>query len=146
MGRADMGQALIVRAGHVIAREDDRGTDALLADFQTPDAPEDGPGDPIGAAFDMASDLVGGVADWLSGTEHTPEAHRPGHGAFLYKAPKPGQLLIADMPTIGVTTAQNAALAGLDGIVVAESGVMVMDMAEVVKVLDAHDMYLWVCP
>lgn len=40
-GWADLGQACVIRAGHVLAREDARGTDAMLADL-APDAPGGG--------------------------------------------------------------------------------------------------------
>lgn len=154
MGRADMGQAMVVRAGHVLAREDDRGTDALLQDFI---APTDGPGkdagkdagspDAVSALIDGASDLLGGVADWLSGHDGgSAPAPGAGAGAFLYKAPKPGQTLLVDMPTIGPRTAELAVRAGLAGIVVAEGGVMILDRTEVIEILDAHGLYLWVAP
>ncbi|RYG92176.1 LpxI family protein [Loktanella sp. IMCC34160] len=105
MGRADLGQAVIVRDGQVIAREEDAGTDALLA----------------------------GLAD-------------AARGGLLYKAPKPGQDLRADMPLIGPHTAQAAAQAGLSGIVIGAGGVMVLDLPIVVTKLEARDMFLWVKP
>lgn len=104
MARADLGQAMILRGGDVVAREDTDGTDALLA---------------------RAAGARGGV---------------------LFKAPKPGQVMRADMPTIGIGTAKGAADAGLAGIVIEAGGVMVLDYAEVIAQLDAHGMFLWVRP
>ncbi|WP_420860135.1 LpxI family protein [Marivivens marinus] len=105
MGRADLGQAVIVRDGRVVAREDDAGTDALLA----------------------------GLGDTA-------------RGGILYKAPKPGQDMRADMPLIGPYTARAAAQAGLSGIVIGAGGVMVLDLETVITTLEARDMFLWVKP
>lgn len=148
MGQADLGQAVLVRDGAVIAREDMRGTDAMLDDFGAPAVPDDGPGpdgggDPLGAAMDAVGDLIGSAADWLSGADK-PDAVPPGAGAVLYKAPKPDQELRVDMPVIGAQTALKAAEAGLRGIVVEHGGVMVLDLPRVVATLDARGMFLQV--
>ncbi|MEL6958372.1 MAG: UDP-2,3-diacylglucosamine diphosphatase LpxI [Pseudomonadota bacterium] len=147
MGRSDMGQALLVRDGQVIAREDARGTAALLSDFALPIEPSKtlGGGDPLAALVDGVGDLLAGAADWLSGQDGDAN-QAPGDGAFLYKAPKPGQLRVADMPTIGPETAMKAAEAGLSGIVIAEGGVMVLDLPQVLAILDGQGMFLWVAP
>ncbi len=101
MGRADEGQALVLKGAEVIAREDQRGTAVMLTDLRA-------------------------------------------EGAVLLKAPKPAQILVADMPLIGPDTAQQAADAGLAGIVVAHQRVMVLDIGTVVDILNARDMFLWV--
>lgn len=67
-------------------------------------------------------------------------------GGVLYKAPKPKQDRRADLPVIGLGTAQAVIAAGLDGVVIEAGGVMVLDMAAVVAALDAHDKVLWVRP
>ncbi|SEK98228.1 hypothetical protein SAMN05443999_10357 [Roseovarius azorensis] len=139
MGRADLGQAVVVRAGCIIAREDDRGTDAMLGDLVRPGADDGWSLDP----FDIAERAVGGVADWLSATDNGPD--RPA-GGLLYKAPKPGQDLRADMPLIGPETAMRAAEAGLDGIVIVAGGVMVLEPENVCAALAARGMFLWVRP
>ena len=94
MGRADAGQALVMRGTTVIAREDARGTDAMLDDLAQGD---DWTLDP----FDIADRALGSAADWLSGGAGAPDAP-----AFLYKAPKPGQEMRVDMPVIGPDTAR----------------------------------------
>lgn len=105
MGRADLGQACVIGAGRVIARERKAGTDAMLA-------------------------TLGDVPS----------------GAILFKAPKPAQDRRADLPVIGPETARAAAKAGLAGIVIEAGGVMVMKLAEVVAVLNAAGLFLWVRP
>lgn len=104
MGAADTGQACIVAAGQVLAKEGPDGTDAMLSS--------------------------------LSGA----------HDAILFKAPKPQQDRRADLPLIGPDTAKRAVEAGLAGVVIQAGGVMVLDLAEVLAVLDAHDLFLWVRP
>ncbi|WP_296420032.1 LpxI family protein [Pseudooctadecabacter sp.] len=145
MGQADLGQAMIVNNGQIIAREDARGTDALLSDFCPDPARDTTATDPFSAVLDGAAGLVAGAADWLSGRDHD-DPHSPAVGGFLFKGPKPGQSLLADMPTIGPSTSERAVRAGLAGLVVQEGGVMILDQARVVDILDRHGLYLWVTP
>lgn len=144
MGRADLGQACVIRGGAVLAREGDAGTDAMLATLSAP-MPERGGNafDPFEAVFDLAGDVIGGVADWLSNAPDVPD-DAPGAGAILFKAPKPDQDRRADLPTIGPATAMRAAEAGLAGIVIEAGGVIVLDLPQVIAVLDAQGMFLWV--
>lgn len=132
----DKGQAVVVRDGTVIAREDARGTDAMLADLAPGMSGFTLPDDP----FDT---LVGSVTAWLSGTAPVPEEPQ---GGILFKAPKPGQELRVDMPLIGLRTVMRAAEAGLSGIVIEAGGVMMLDPDGVAEVLHAQQMFLWVRP
>lgn len=63
---------------------------------------------------------------------------------ILFKAPKPDQDRRIDLPVIGPDTAQNAAKAGLSGIVIEAGGVMVMHLRTVLDILNANGMFLWV--
>lgn len=105
MGAADLGQACILGAGGVLAREQDSGTDAMLQ-----------------------ACVAAGQA----------------RGAVLFKAPKPGQDLRADMPTIGPRTAALAVEAGLAGLILKADEVIVLERAAVVDCLDAAGLFLWV--
>ncbi len=80
------------------------------------------------------------------GTDAMLASTAPAKGGFLYKAPKPDQDRRADLPVIGLGTAQAAAKAGLDGIIIEAGGVMVLDLQAVVAELDDHGMALWVRP
>jgi len=140
MGRADLGQAVLVRDGQVIAREDKRGTAAMLEGFSS--ALTESTRDE-GGVLNWLGDGVANTAAWIKSTLD-PLDPLPGAGAILYKAPKPNQILTADMPVIGPDTAMQAAEAGLDGIVIAHGGVMVLDIEQVVSILDGQQMYLWV--
>jgi UDP-2,3-diacylglucosamine hydrolase len=138
MGRADQGQACVIRRGDVLAREGADGTDAMLirlAGGQT-DAPAD---DPLGWGLDVLSDAATGALDWLGGQAGPDRA-----GAILFKGPKPAQDRRVDLPTIGPATAVNAANAGLDGIVIEAGSVFVIDLPAVLQILDDNGMFLWV--
>jgi DUF1009 family protein len=53
---------------------------------------------------------------------------RPERGGVLYKGPKPGQDLRADLPTIGPETMRRAAAAGLAGVAARAGGALVMGL------------------
>jgi len=136
LGERDIGQSCIVRAGRVLAREGQDGTDAMIARF----APES---DPIWAAVDGLGSVLGSAAEWLSGADGEPTDARD---AILFKGPKPDQDRRADLPVIGPQTAQGAVRAGFAGIVIEAGGVIVLDFESVVQTLDAADLFLWVRP
>lgn len=147
MSQQDQGQAVVVINGVVVAREDARGTDAMLKDLDK-DTPELGlTDDPL----DLIGDALESVADWLSGPEAERKSalksqNRTHPNGILFKAPKQGQELRVDMPVIGEQTVINAAKVGLSGIVVEEGGVMMLNPDGVARVLKKHGIFLWVCP
>jgi hypothetical protein len=145
-GAADLGQACVIQNGTVRAREDARGTDAML-DGLGPNGlkpsnapPLMGGGDPFSDLMDVAGDMLGGAADWLSGDGNQTAGRR----GLLFKGPKPGQDMRVDMPTIGPHTAQRAVAAGLQGIVIAQGGVIVLDLPRVLDILNPAGLFLWV--
>ena len=140
MGRADQGQAMLLKDGAVLAVEDARGTAAMLQDYCAPLDARGEVSDPISFVVDAATE----AADWLTGSGNDDAV--TADCAILYKAPKPNQLLVADMPLIGPETAMQAAEAGLAGIVIPSDVVMVLDLPQVVAILDAQAMFLWVTP
>ncbi|MEL6566614.1 MAG: UDP-2,3-diacylglucosamine diphosphatase LpxI [Pseudomonadota bacterium] len=143
-GQMDEGQSCVIRDGVVIAREDRRGTDAMLAGLVPQPTVPTPPGDddPFGLTLDMMGGMLDSAADWLSGP--VAEARAKGSGGVFFKAPKPGQDMRVDLPTIGPATAEGAIAANLDGIVVAHQGVMILDRARVVQMLDDRGLFLWV--
>lgn len=142
MGAQDTGQACVVRGAQVLAREAVDGTDAMLKRLQSKGLGGNAQ-DMFGALSDTVTDVIDGVAEWLSGPDATPIGD---DGAILFKAPKPNQDRRADLPVIGPETAANAAAAGLAGIVIEAGGVMLLNRAEVLATLSAHGMFLWVRP
>ena len=78
--------------------------------------------------------------DWmLNALRQRPD----GQGGLLFKAPKPSQDRRADLPTIGVSTAEAAAAAGLSGIVLEAGGVIVLDQEAVIAACDRLGLFLW---
>lgn len=141
MGAADVGQACVIRDGVVLAREDDSGTDAMLAQFHDDyDAPF-ADADPLSAAVEWLAETV---SAWVKGAQQARQSTKAAPGAVLFKAPKPDQDRRADLPTIGPATAMHAAEGGFDGIIIEAGGVMVLDLPRVVAILDAMDMFLWI--
>lgn len=139
LGVADVGQAVVVAGGQVLAVEALPGTDwmlrSLLARTQT--------FAPTGGIFD---DPFGVAADMIGGAAQTPAPRRDPSlppGGILYKAPKPGQDRRIDLPAIGPETVRGAAMAGLTGIVVEADGVLILDRAEVLRRADAAGLFLW---
>lgn len=66
-------------------------------------------------------------------------------GVF-FKAPKPGQDMRIDLPTLGPDSVTQAAEAGLAGIAWAAGGVIVLDRAEAVRRAEAAGLFLWAMP
>lgn len=58
------------------------------------------------------------------------------------KLPKPGQERRIDLPAIGVSTVRLAAAAGLAGVVFEAEGVLIIDLANVVRVADELGVFL----
>ncbi|WP_116082000.1 LpxI family protein [Tropicimonas sp. IMCC34011] len=85
--------------------------------------------------------------DWMLDTLAGEVPGRPdGARGLLWKAPKPGQDLRADMPAIGPETVTRASAAGLAGIAVQSGGVLVLDLPEVIARADAAGLFFWVAP
>jgi DUF1009 family protein len=133
MGALDQGQACVIRAGAVVAREQADGTDAMLRRL----SPSADAADAVGMLMDNAGALLGAAADWLSGIDGA------GQG-ILFKAPKPQQDRRADLPVIGPDTVASAARAGLSGIVIEAGGVMVLHRARVIAACDRAGLFLWI--
>jgi DUF1009 family protein len=68
------------------------------------------------------------------------EAERRG---VLAKAPKPIQERRVDLPTIGVRTVENAAMAGLVGIAGEAHGLIVLDRDAVIEAADRLGIFVW---
>lgn len=68
-----------------------------------------------------------------------------GRGVF-YKAPKPGQDLRIDLPTLGVQTVERAATAGLAGIAWQVGGVICLDLPAMIRCAEEAGLFLWARP
>ena len=63
--------------------------------------------------------------------------------AILFKAPKPQQTRLVDLPTIGPDTVENAGKAGLAGVVVDAGDVLMLGRARCTGLADVYGLVLW---
>jgi DUF1009 family protein len=93
----------------------------------------------------LALEAQEGTDAMLRRVAELPEALRGAPGrtkGVLAKAPKPIQELRVDLPTIGVTTVQRAARAGLAGIVGEAGRLLVMDRDEAIALADELGLFI----
>ena len=83
--------------------------------------------------------MLGVVAGLTDATRPDPVR---GKGVF-YKAPKPGQDLRIDLPTLGVDTVRHAAAAGLAGIAWEAGGVICLDLPAMIATAKNAGLFLW---
>src|SRR5882757_4878968 len=110
LGPFDIGQAVVVIDGHVVAVEDIEGTDGLLAR----------------------------VARLRSEGRIRAKAAR----GVLVKAPKSGQDLRFDLPTMGPTTVEGAAQAGLAGIAIIAGHTIAADSQAMIEAADKAGLFV----
>jgi len=67
---------------------------------------------------------------------------REGVGGVLIKACKPRQDRRFDLPTVGPTTIENAARAGLRGVAVEAGGALIVDRERVIAAADAAGLFV----
>jgi hypothetical protein len=106
----DIGQAVIVIDGHVVAVEDIEGTDGLLAR--------------------------------IARLREQGRIRNPGGRGVLVKAPKAGQDLRYDLPTVGPRTVEGAAKAGLAGLAVVAGNTLVAEPQEMIVAADAAGLFV----
>lgn len=94
----------------------------------------------------LAVEALPGTDAMLAQVASLPEQLRPdpakGRGLF-YKAPKPGQDLRIDLPTIGPATVQAVARAGLGGIAWQAGGVICLELPEMKRLAAETGLWLW---
>jgi UDP-2,3-diacylglucosamine hydrolase len=110
LGPFDIGQAVVVIDGHVVAVEDIEGTDGLLARV---------------ARLREAGRIRA----------------KSGRGV-LVKAPKSGQDLRYDLPTVGARTVEGAARAGLAGIAVIAGHTIAADAQAMIAAADGAGLFV----
>jgi DUF1009 family protein len=110
LGPFDIGQAVVVIDGHVVAVEDIEGTDGLLAR----------------------------VARLREAGRIRAKAGR----GVLVKAPKSGQDLRYDLPTVGARTVEGAAKAGLAGIAVIAGHTIAAEAQAMIEAADRAGLFI----
>jgi DUF1009 family protein len=117
-------------------RKDIARADAILSALAALDV---GQGCVVGAGQVWGLETVGGTDHMLATLpDGAPEAR-----AVLVKRPKAGQDLRADLPTIGPTTIDAAARAGLAGVVIEAGRVLVLDRADTIARANDAGLVLW---
>jgi DUF1009 family protein len=106
----DIGQAVVVIDGHVVAVEDIEGTDRLLARVAR-----------LRSEGRIRANVGRGV---------------------LVKAPKNGQDLRFDLPTVGPTTVDGAAEAGLAGIAIVAGNTIAADSQAMIEAADTARLFI----
>lgn len=91
----------------------------------------------------LAVEAAEGTDEMLKRCGQLRQWGRKGRGGVLVKAPKPGQELRVDMPTIGSRTVELAAKAGLAGIAVASGSVMIADLTDMVAAADREKLFVF---
>ncbi|MGK2873897.1 MAG: LpxI family protein [Alphaproteobacteria bacterium] len=114
IGAMDIGQAVVVCGGVVLAVEAAEGTDAMLTR----------------------------CAQLPLGLRASPETNGGKRRGVLLKLPKPGQERRIDLPAIGMTTLRLAAAAGLAGIVFEAGGALLVEVPAMIREADARGMFL----
>ncbi|WP_448202919.1 LpxI family protein [Azospirillum sp. sgz302134] len=87
----------------------------------------------------LAVEAVEGTDSMLA---RCADLKRPGPGGVLVKVKKPQQDRRLDLPTMGVTTVENAARAGLRGIAVEAGGSLLVDRAAVAETADRLGLFV----
>lgn len=87
----------------------------------------------------LAVEAIEGTDDMLA---RCASLARPGPGGVLVKVKKPQQDRRLDLPTMGVTTVENAARAGLRGIAVEAGGTLLVDRAAVAEAADRLGLFV----
>jgi DUF1009 family protein len=109
-GPFDVGQAVVVAHGWVLAVEAAEGTDHML--------------------------------DRVSQMRREGRIRLPDRVGVLVKAPKLGQDLRFDLPSIGARTIERAAAAGLAGVAVEAGGAITVDLEQLVRTADDAGLFV----
>ncbi|HBU14490.1 MAG TPA: DUF1009 domain-containing protein, partial [Gemmobacter sp.] len=81
------------------------------------------------------------MLDWVAQTARRPNPQ--GARGVFYKAPKPGQDLRIDLPTLGLDTLARVQAAGLAGIAFQAGGVILLDRAAMLAEAERLGLFLW---
>lgn len=91
----------------------------------------------------LAVEALAGTDAMLAQVAGMGALRAKGAAGVFYKAPKPGQDLRIDLPTIGVDTVRNTAHAGLGGIAWQAGGVICLDLPGMIALAQGLGLFLW---
>jgi UDP-2,3-diacylglucosamine hydrolase len=149
VGVADIAPALVpgpgILAGQTAA-VDDRDAARAVEIVHALGQVDVGQGAVVQQGLCLAVEVLAGSDAMLDGVAALSADLRPdpnrGKGVY-YKAPKPGQDLRIDLPTLGAQTVRRAAAAGLAGIAWQAGGVICLDLPEMIRTATETGLFLW---
>jgi UDP-2,3-diacylglucosamine hydrolase len=113
-----------------------RGVIAALSPFDVGQAAV------VARRYVLAVEAAEGTDAMLRRCGELRQWRRKGQAGVLVKTPKLGQELRIDMPAIGPRTVELVAEAGLAGIAVDAGKVMIVELAETVRLADKHKLFI----
>lgn len=130
-------------AGQTTAQDDADATRAATITHAL-GAVDVGQGAVVQAGICLAVETITGTDAMLAQTALIPQNLRPRSSKGLfYKAPKPGQDLRIDLPTIGLQTLEMVHKAGLGGIAFPAGFVIMLDQPAMIARANALGLFLW---
>ncbi len=142
----DVAPALVLGPGMAYGAEAspaDRQDAARASDILTALSPQDvAQSCVVAGGLCLGIETIQGTDAMLEFVATTPDRLRRGARGVLVKTAKQGQDLRVDMPAIGPQTVRGAAAAGLAGIFVGSGKVIVLEQPEVLRLIEAHDLFL----
>jgi UDP-2,3-diacylglucosamine hydrolase len=150
LGAAEIVPSLTPDAGLLAGKtsaQDEADATRAAAIVQALGAVDVGQGAVVQAGICLAVETITGTDAMLGQCALIPQGLRlkTTKGLF-YKAPKPGQDLRVDMPTIGLQTLDMVQKAGLGGIAFQAGGVILLDRDAMVERANALGLFLWSRP
>ena len=146
-GTAELAPGLVPGAGilcGVVSAQDEADAARAVAIADALGAVDVGQGCVVAQGLCLAVEALPGTDAMLRGLAAVPAALRPsGTRGLFYKAPKPGQDLRVDLPTLGPDTVARAAEAGLGGIAWQAGGVICLDLEAMMVAATDAGLFLW---
>lgn len=147
LGAAEIAPSLTPSAGLLAGQttaQDESDATRAAAIVTALGAADVGQGAVVQAGLCLAVETITGTDAMLAQTAHIPGNLRPkSTKGLFYKAPKPGQDLRIDLPTIGLQTLEMVHKAGLGGIAFQAGSVILLDPTEMIARANALGLFLW---
>ncbi|WP_103333561.1 LpxI family protein [Pseudotabrizicola formosa] len=147
VGTAELAPGLVPGAGvlcGMIGPQDEADATRAAAIVAALGAVDVGQGCVVAQGLCLAVEALPGTDAMLAGVAGVPPRLRPsGTRGLFYKAPKPGQDLRVDLPTLGPETVARVAQAGLGGIVWQAGGVICLDLDAMIAAARDAGLFLW---
>lgn len=150
LGAAEIAPNLTPGAGLLagqITAQDEADAARAAAIVQALGAVDVGQGAVVQSGLCLSVETITGTDAMLAQTALIPQGLRPKSSKGLfYKAPKPGQDLRIDLPTIGLQTLERVQKAGLGGIAFQAGGVIVLERDAMIQRANSLGLFLWARP